>query len=143
MACQHAFVLRFFIVRTIAKLTITTTDQHYYHHHQSTFTPFSFQNDDDATQHAARTHTQTHKSHTNTQTHKHTNTQMRTGGYQQAIAVYKLKPSLHEESGYPVFRFKSPDPALQRLLPLEMCKKLPPLLEPNDARQALRIDGVF
>ena len=67
------------------------------------------------------------------------------GGFRAAVAVYKLKGSLHEETGYPIFTFPTKlTESGKQIDDFQMerrakCEGLPPILHPDKAREALNM----
>jgi len=61
------------------------------------------------------------------------------GGVRAAVAVYKLKGSLHETSGFPIFSFPGPTAKDHVLLNKAACNKLKPLLTAQKLRMALSV----
>jgi hypothetical protein len=62
------------------------------------------------------------------------------GGMRSAVAVYKLEGSLHEDSGFPIFKFPSASARNHVLLSKELSHKLAPLLPHPKVQGALNLE---
>ena len=61
------------------------------------------------------------------------------GGMRSAVAVYKLDGSLHEDSGYPIFKFPGASARNHILLSKELSHRLEPLLPHRKVQGALNL----